>query len=155
MICVLHRRMLTGLVGAALLAAGCSGSQVDAVDSALANHFLDPLRSAGVQFAVENTCHLQRESDTEAWHLEVRVLIDGAPDRIAQLLEDEDVVVDRDRDPMTIQQEVGDPADGWNGVLEAGEGDGAALGLTYNNVAVESIREAGGWAEVCRLADQT
>lgn len=146
--------MIAVVLGAGLLAAGCSASPVDTVDSALATHFLDPLRSAGISYAVENTCHLQRDSETEPWHLEVRVRIDGDRDRVSQLFEAKDVVVARDRDPMTIQQEPDDPAGGWNGVLEAG-GDGAsALGLTYNNVPLEGVGEAGGWAEVCRLADE-
>lgn len=149
-----HRDMIAAALGAGLLATGCSGSPVDTADSALADHFLDPLRRAGVDYAVEDTCHLQRDSETEPWHLEVRVRIDGDPDRVAPLLEAEDVVLVGDRAPMTIQQEPGDPADGWNGVLEAG-GDGAStLGLTYNNVVLEGAGEAGGWAEVCRLDDQ-
>lgn len=43
------------------------------------------------------------------------------------------------------------PAAG-TGVLEAGDDGGSGLGLTYNNVALESVGEAGGWAEVCPLA---
>jgi hypothetical protein len=147
-----QRNMIAMMFGAGLLAAGCSGSPVDTVDSDLASHFLAPLESAGVSYTIENTCHLQRDADTDPWHLEVRVRIDGDRDRVARLLEAQDVVVATDRDPMIIQQERGDPANGWNGVLDAGDG-GSALALTYNNVVLDSVGEAGGWAEVCRLAD--
>ncbi len=128
---------------------------MDTVDSALATHFLDPLRDADISYAVENTCHLQRHSDTEPWHLEVRVRIDADRDRLPGLFEARDVVVVRDRNPMTTQQEPGDPAEGWNGVLES-RGDGESLlglGLTYNNDVLDGVAEAGDWAEVCRLAD--
>jgi hypothetical protein len=43
---------------------------------------------------------------------------------------------------------------GWNGVLEASDG-GARLGLSYHHVTPGGLAEAGGWAEVCRRADET
>lgn len=148
-----HRNMITVVFVTVLLVTGCSTSPVDSVDSALATHFLDPLREADISYAVENTCHLQRHSDTEPWHLEVRVKIDADRDRLPGVFEARDVVVVRDRNPMTIQQEPDDSAGGWNGVLEARVGGASSLGLTYNNVALDGVAEAGGWAEVCRLAD--
>lgn len=145
--------MITIALVGVLLTAGCSASTMD-FDSALDGHFLEPLQQADIAFAVENTCHLQRDTDSEPWHLEVRVRIDADRDRVAPLFEAQDVILDRDRNPMTIQQQPGDPAGGWNGVLEASDDGASSLGLTYNNVVVDGVAEAGGWAEVCRLADE-
>ena len=150
----MHRNMILVVLVSVLLTAGCSASEVDAVDSALDGHFLEPLQRADITFVVVNTCHLRRDSDAEPWHLEVRVRIDDDRERVAQLLEAEDVVLDRDRSPMTIQQEPGNPAGGWNGVLETSDGGASSLGLTYNNVDLDGVAAAGGWAEVCRPADQ-
>jgi hypothetical protein len=147
----MHRHVIAGAVVSALLTAGCSSSAVDGVRSALDGHFLEPLRQADVSFAVENTCHLRRDSDAELWHLEVRVRIDADRHQVARILEAEDVVV---TDAMVIQQERGNPQGGWNGVLEVSAGGASSLGLTYNNVDIDGVDEAGGWAEVCRLADE-
>jgi hypothetical protein len=71
---------------------------------------------------------------------------------VADTLEAQDVVLVRDRVPMTVQQVRGDPARGWNGVLDT-SGDGALLGLTFNNVKPSGLAEAGGWAEVCATTE--
>jgi hypothetical protein len=111
-----------------------------------------PLQSSGIDWTVENTCHLDLPSlPDEPWHLEIRVRIDADRERVANILEADGVVLRRDRDPMSVQQERGDPAHGWNGVLESADG-GTVPGLTYNNVPPGGLAEAGGWAEVCRGA---
>lgn len=102
---------------------------------------------------VENTCHLERDSDDEPWHLEIQVGIDAEADEVAQILQAEGVAVARDREPMLVQQEPDDPAGGWNGALGPSRDGGSFLGLTYNNVALDGLPDAGGWAEVCRAAD--
>jgi hypothetical protein len=123
------------------------------VDAALEDRYLEPLRSADIDLTVENTCHLQRATDAEPWHLDIRVQVDADAGRVADILEAQDVVLHRDRDPMMVQQDRGHATRGWNGVLETSEG-GAMLGLTYNNVRSGGLGEAGGWAEVCLAADE-
>lgn len=149
------RRSLGGavLVAGALLASGCSSATtIAAVDAALAERYLEPLRSADIGFTVDNTCHLDLPSlPDEPWHLEVQIKVNADTERVADVLEAEDVVLVRDRDPMVVQQERGKPQLGWNGVLESAD-DGSLLGLTHNNVTSGSFAEAGAWAEVCRSA---
>jgi hypothetical protein len=149
---VTHRSWGAVLATVALLGAACAATAVESANAALTEHYLGPLGSAGIAFAVEDTCHLERGTTSEPWHLEVRVQVDADPARIADVLETQDVVLVRDRAPMTVQQDRGDPTQGWNGILQASDG-GAQLGLTYNNVTPGGLAEAGGWAEVCRTAD--
>ena len=141
-------RLLLG--GVCLLAAACSASPVDQSEQALADHFLGPLGEAGIETVVESTCHLDLPSipDASPWHLEVRIRVDAEASRVADLLEAHDVVLVRDRDPMTVQQERGEPNAGWNGALEGAEGS-SVLALTRNGVEVASLGQAGGWAEAC------
>jgi predicted Zn-dependent protease len=145
-------RVVGGVLAvAAVLVAGCSADGIESVNAALEDRYLDPLQAADIDFAVENTCHLQRATASEPWHLEVRVQIDADANRVADILQAQDVVLVRDRDPMMVQQDRGDATRGWNGVLEKSDA-GALLGLTYNNVTPGGLGEAGGWAEVCRTA---
>ena len=148
-----HRSLGIALAVGALLASSCSsGTTVESVDAALAGHYLEPLQSSDIDFTVDNTCHLDLPSlPDEPWHLEVRVSVDASREQVADILEAEGVVLVRDRDPMQVQQEQGDPAQGWNGGLESAD-EGTVLGLTFNNVTPGSFAEAGGWSEVCRSA---
>jgi hypothetical protein len=57
----------------ALLVAGCSSTDVKSVNAALAEHYLEPLQSAGIALTIEDTCHLEPQAASEAWHLEIRV----------------------------------------------------------------------------------
>lgn len=139
----------------ALVAPACAGITAPAepttasVEDALAQRFLDPLRAAGIEVTIDRTCHLERRSLEEPWHLEAQLRIAAAADTVANVLEAQDVVVVRDRSPMVVQQERGAPSDGWNGGLERVADDASRLGLTFNNVTVEEP-VADDWADQCR-----
>jgi hypothetical protein len=150
---VRHRIGSTILAAAMLFAAGCATTAVESVNTALAEHFLEPFETAGIPYTVESTCHLQRRTASENWHLEVRVQIDADRREVADILEAQGMVLARDRDPMHVQQEPGEPGLGWNGALESSNG-GTQLGLTYNNVEPVGPAEVGGWAEACPTGDK-
>lgn len=138
------------VLSVAMAASGCASDGADQATEAFGRRFLDPLATADLAYVVENTCHLERRSNDEPWHLETRVQIDASRDQVADVLEAEGVVVVRDdREVFTVQQEPGEPRAGWNGVLEDADTT-TSLGLTYNDVEVD---EPGGWAEVCALPE--
>lgn len=137
----------------ALIAAGCATTAVESVNAALAEHYLEPFDAAGISYTVVSTCHLERRAASESWHLEVQVRIDAEQREVADVLEAQGVVLRRDRDPMHVQQEPGEPDQGWNGALESSDGD-ALLGLTYNNVTPDGPAEVGAWAEECPTGDE-
>jgi hypothetical protein len=89
----------------------------------------------------------------ESWHFEVQLQIDADPGEVADILEAQGVALRRDRDPMVVQQEPGEPALGWNGAIGSSDG-GAMLGLTFNNDTPDGPAEVGGWAEVCPTGDE-
>jgi hypothetical protein len=131
------------------LAAGCGASRdVDDVETALVEHYIDPLAAAGITAKVEDTCRYAEHSAEEPWHLEVELRLDAPPQQVADVLESEGMVVSRDREPMLVQQIPGNPRDGWNGVL-ATSGDDSTLGLVYNNATHSAWSGAVGWAEAC------
>jgi hypothetical protein len=144
---VKHGSWSAALTAAALLAAGCTTTSVESVNTALAEHYLEPFDSAGILYTVVSTCHLERRAGS-AWHLEIQVRLDADQGEVADILEEQGVVLRRDRDPMVVQQQPGEPDRGWNGALESSDG-GARLGLTYDNVEPDGPAEVGGWAEVC------
>lgn len=141
-------------VAAALLAgglvAGCgAGRDVDDVEAALVDHYIDPLAAAGITATVEDTCRYAFQSAAEPWHLDVKLRLDAPARQVADVLESEGMVVSREnQESMHVQQIPGNPRDGWNGVL-AMSGDGSILGLTYNNATPSAWSGAVGWAEVC------
>jgi hypothetical protein len=142
----------TGLVGAALvlLMAGCGEpSSVGDAESRLSAGYRDVLSAAGITHVVDDTCHAHR-SPSEAWTLYVTVRVDASPERVAELLEDEGMVVLSDREPMLIQQTAGDPVHGWNGTLIA-SGAGTVLGLAHNGVTAPKAGRSIGWLEVCQF----
>lgn len=139
---------LGGVLLIASLAAGCgSGRSVGDSESTLIDGYLEPLREAGIQVTVEKACRYPGPVDIP-WHLGVEVHLDAAPDRVADVLVDEDVWVVRDRDPMIVQQYHED-THGWNGVLEA-SGEGSKLALTFNNAKPSDRFEGLGWHDDCR-----
>jgi hypothetical protein len=141
------------MAAAALFAAGCATTAVESANTALVEHYLEPFDSAGIPYTVVSTCHLERRAAAESLHLEVQLRIDADRRRVADILEAQGVVLRRDRDPMGVQQEPGEPDLGWNGVIESSDDD-APLGLTYNSVEPDGPAEVGGWAEVCPAGDE-
>jgi hypothetical protein len=139
------------LAGAAIvvwLAAACNtGSDVADVEAALVDHYLDPLTEAGMTASVQSACRYAGPTD-HPWHLDVALRLDAPPERVADVLEQEGMVVRRDRDPMIVQQIPGAPSGGWNGSLEAWE-EGSVLNLVFNNVMPAGWSGAVGWADVC------
>ena len=139
------------LAGAAIvvwLAAACStGSDIADVEAVLVDHYLDPLAETGITVSVESACRYAGPVDIP-WHLEVALRLDAPPQRVADFVEQEGMVVRRDRDPMIVQQIPGAPTEGWNGSLEARR-DGSVLKLVFNNVTRSGWSGAVGWAEVC------
>jgi hypothetical protein len=133
-----------------LLLSGCTGNpDVDRAESELSEHYLEPLTGAGMRYKVQRTCNIDGVPAPGKWHLEVELRVTTTVSELATTLENAGAVVVSDRDPMIVQQNPGKPESGWNGSVRAGEHGASLLGLTYNNVEIESPQSALGWAEVC------
>jgi hypothetical protein len=139
---------LAGAVMVVWLAAACTtGNDVADVEAVLVDHYLDPLAETGITASVQSACRYAGPVDLP-WHLDVALRLDAAPERVADFLEREGMVVRRDREPMTVQQVPGAPNQGWNGTLRASE-QGSVLNLVFNNVTRSGWTGAVGWADVC------
>jgi hypothetical protein len=126
---------------------GCEASKdVEDVEDALVEQFLDPLATDGITLSVESACRYAGPVDAP-WHLSMELRIDARRERVVDALKGEGMIVRSDREPMLLQQIPGKPDEGWNGSLVA-SGDDSILYLLYNN-ATHDWPDALGWADVC------
>ncbi len=98
-------KRLTGILLASLLLAACGREtySVGDAEEVLADHYLDPLKAAGIPAIVEDTCRYNGPVDV-SWHLMVTLRLTAAQDKVADLLEREGMWVVRDRPSMIVQQ---------------------------------------------------
>lgn len=137
----------------AATASACSNdATLSASEAQFDEAFIQPLEAAGLDYSVQEVCHYARENPGEAWHLQIRVDVDADPDEVANALAATVDVIERDRDPMIVQQYAGEPGRGWDGVLES-DGGGTGLGVAKNNVDVGGDRPAVGWLTVCAFPE--
>ena len=131
------------------MASACSNDDsLSASEAQFDDAFIQPLEAAGLNYSVEEVCHYARTNPDEPWHFQIRVEVDADPDEVANVLASTVDIIERDRDPMTLQHYAGEPSRGWNGVLES-DGEGAALSVVKNNVDLGGDLPSVGWLPVC------
>lgn len=133
--------------------AGRGDADLADVEQKLTERYLQPLAAAGLNVRTQDTCRLDLifppDPVWRAQHLQASYIVEAPVDEVADVLDEEGIRLVRDRDPMIVQQEPGDPQGGWNGGLARQAGDRTSLVLTYNNVDVDSLAASGGWGEAC------
>ncbi len=140
------------LAGVIAVASACSSDDsLSASEAQFEEAFLQPLVAAGLDYSVEEVCHYERQNSGAPWHLQVRVSVEADPNEVADALVATVDIIERDRDPMILQQYAGEPNRGWDGVLESETGD-TALGLTKHHVDVGGDLPSVGWLPVCMFS---
>ena len=130
-----------------LISASCSSTGEAKAEEQLLDGFVGPLAEAGLGVEVMRTCHYFPLSGPGKRTLAATITVDAEPNRVADILTAEDMVVRDDIDYVVIQQFSGQPSRGWSGGFEP-DGDHASINLVKNNVEVSGRLDLA-WMPVC------